>query len=82
MPGSGDRVPAKLRLGLASYVGVACGLFAAALAGAAYVVVFLFFFVPDIDQSGLLFSLAVGALTIVSWASPFLILGLWRAFKR
>jgi DivIVA domain-containing protein len=60
---------------LAGYVGVACGLFAAALAGAAYVVVFLFFFVPDIDQSGLLFSLAVGALTIVSCASPFLILG-------
>ena len=32
LPGSGDRVPAKLRLVLAGYAGIACGLFAGALA--------------------------------------------------
>ena len=37
VPGSGDRVPAELRLVLAGYVGIAGGLFAAALACAAAV---------------------------------------------
>ena len=32
MPGSGDKVPAELRLVLAGYVGIACGVFASALA--------------------------------------------------
>jgi hypothetical protein len=32
MPGSGERVPAELRLLLAGYAGIACGLFAGALA--------------------------------------------------
>ena len=32
VPGSGDRVPAELRLVLAGYAGIACGLFAGALA--------------------------------------------------
>jgi DivIVA domain-containing protein len=41
LPGSGDRVPAELRLVLAGYAGVACGLFAAALA-CATVFTFLF----------------------------------------
>ena len=35
VPGSGDRLPAELRLVLAGYVGIACGLFAGALACAA-----------------------------------------------
>ena len=51
MPGSGDRLPAELRLVLAGYAGIACGLFAGALACAA-AAVFLFFFVdpgPDGD---------------------------------
>jgi DivIVA domain-containing protein len=42
MPGSGDRVPAELRLVLAGYVGIAGGLFATALACAA-AAVFVFF---------------------------------------
>ena len=41
VPGSGDRVPAELRLVLAGYVGIACGLFAGALA-CATAFVFLF----------------------------------------
>jgi hypothetical protein len=43
VPGSGARFPAKLRLVLAGYAGIACGLFAGALFWAAYAV-FLFFF--------------------------------------
>jgi hypothetical protein len=48
VPGSGDRLPAELRLVLARYVGIACGLFAGALACAA-AAVFLVFFVVDPD---------------------------------
>jgi hypothetical protein len=44
VPGSGARFPGKLRLVLAGYAGIACGLFAGALFWAAYAV-FLFFFV-------------------------------------
>jgi DivIVA domain-containing protein len=62
MPGSGERIPAELRVVLAGYVGVACGLFAGVLACAAASV---FFFADDVDPDnemyGLLFSLAVGA---------------------
>jgi len=46
VPGSGDRVPAELRLVLAGYVGIACGLFAGALACAAAAV---FLAVNDLD---------------------------------
>ena len=42
VPGSGDKLPAELRLVLAGYAGIACGLFAGALACAA-AVVFVFF---------------------------------------
>ena len=42
VPGSGDRVPAELRLVLAGYVGIAGGLFAAALACAAAAVLVFF----------------------------------------
>ena len=48
LPGSGDRVPAELRLVLAGYAGIACGLFAGALACAA-AFVFLFLIAADID---------------------------------
>src|SRR5512132_3869531 len=57
VPGSGDRVPAELRLVLGEYVGIACGWFAGALACAAPAV-FLLFFVDDVylgdDWIGLL----------------------------
>jgi hypothetical protein len=47
VPGSGDRVPAELRLVLAGYVGVACGLFAVALACAT---AFAFLFGDDFGR--------------------------------
>jgi hypothetical protein len=47
VPGSGDRVPAELRLVLAGYVGIAGGLFAAALACVAAAA--LVFFVDPYD---------------------------------
>ena len=46
VPGSGDRVPAELRLVLAGYVGIACGLFAGGLACSAAAV---FLAVNDLD---------------------------------
>ena len=49
VPGSGDRVPAELRLVLAGYVGIACGLFAGALACAAAVCPFSLT-VDDLDD--------------------------------
>jgi DivIVA domain-containing protein len=42
VPGSGDKLPAELRLVLGGYAGIACGLFAAALALAAAVVFVIF----------------------------------------
>ena len=48
VPGSGDRVPAELRLVLAGYAGIAGGLLAGALACATALV--FFFFIYDIDQ--------------------------------
>jgi DivIVA domain-containing protein len=77
VPGSGDRVPAELRLVLGRYIGIACGLFASALACAtAFAFLFLYvslplgarpnFFADDIyvahDMQGLLFGLAFAAL--------------------
>jgi hypothetical protein len=51
MPGSGASLPAELRLVLAGYAGVACGLFAGALACAAIAVfIFVFVFVDDDDD--------------------------------
>src|SRR5215218_2738481 len=41
VPGSGDKLPAELRLVLAGYVGVAAGIFTAGLAAAAAAIVFL-----------------------------------------
>jgi DivIVA domain-containing protein len=58
VPGSGDSLPAELRLVLGGYVGVAGGWFAVALACAT---AFAFHFRLDGPAYGLLFSLAVGA---------------------
>ncbi len=64
VPGSGARLPTKLRLVLAGYAGIAC-LCAGGMALAAAAAVFLLFFVddvdPDDDMYGLLFGLACGA---------------------
>jgi hypothetical protein len=49
VPGSGDRVPAELRLVLAGYVGIAGALFATALACAAAAVVVFFGDPNDLD---------------------------------
>jgi DivIVA domain-containing protein len=49
VPGSGDRLPAELRLVLAGYIGVACGLFVGALACAA-AFVFFFFLADELDR--------------------------------
>jgi DivIVA domain-containing protein len=49
VPGSGERIPAKLRLVLAGYAGIAYGLLAGALACAAAAVI-LFFFVDPIGD--------------------------------
>ena len=60
VPGSGDRVPAELRLVLAGYVGIAGGWFATALACAAAAVWVLFGAVNDPDDDiGLWVALAV-----------------------
>ena len=50
VPGSGDRVPAELRLVLAGYVGIAGGLFATALACAAAAVLVFFVDPYDLDD--------------------------------
>jgi DivIVA domain-containing protein len=72
VPGSGARVPAQLRLVLAGYTGLACGLLAGNLAYATFNV--LVVFAPDDDVVGdvLLFLMAVG----------FFIGGLWWAFEQ
>ena len=75
VPGSGDKVPAELRLVLGRYDGIAGGLFAGALACAAALVLF-FFFADDLDRYNglydLLFSLAAtaffGGLFVGAWA--------------
>ena len=61
VPGSGDRLPAELRLVLAGHVGLAAGLFAAALACAAATVLAFFVDLNDLDDDaiGLLFGLAL-----------------------
>jgi DivIVA domain-containing protein len=75
LPASGDRVPAELRLVLAGYVGIACGLFAGALACATvFAVLTLWLFLPNFslpvaddiyianDMQGILFGLSSAAL--------------------
>jgi DivIVA domain-containing protein len=75
LPGSGDRVPAELRLVLAGYAGLACGLFAGALACATvFAVLSLWITLPNFslpvaddiyianDMQGMLFGLSFVAL--------------------
>ena len=50
VPGSGDRVPAELRLVLAGYVGIAGGLFATALACAVTAVLVIFVYSNDLED--------------------------------
>jgi DivIVA domain-containing protein len=72
VPGSGARVPAQLRLVLAGYTGIACGLLAGNLAYATFNVFVVF--EPDDDVVGdvMLFLMAVG----------FFIGGLWWVFEQ
>ena len=72
VPGSGDRLPAELRLVLAGYAGIACGLFAGALACAAAARLF-FFFADDLDRDDNL--LAAGCRCWSAW--PFACGVLW-----
>ena len=88
VPGSGARVPAQLRLVLAGYVGVACGLFVGALAcGAAVFLSFftdyVFDFVDYVDPDGGVVAELIGT---AIYTGSFLavgacICGLWRALK-
>jgi hypothetical protein len=85
VPGSGDSVPAELRLVLVGYVGVACGLFAFALAcGAAVFLYFLtdyfFFFVDSVHPYGGVVA-GVILVVIIYGTLPACIWGLWRALK-
>ena len=79
VPGSGDRLPAELRLVLAGHVGLAAGVFAAALASVAATVLALLVDLNDLsaDASELLvygFAFAVGSslLGSVLWAPELL----------
>ena len=63
VPGSGDRVPAEFRLVLAGYVGIAGGVFAAALAFWAS----LFLFGDDVNESFALALLACGCLSMLGF---------------
>ena len=69
VPGSGARVPAELRLVLAGYAGIACGLFAGALACAAALVFFFFFAVSTSRRTRSLRLLFFLALRGVYWGA-------------
>jgi hypothetical protein len=86
VPGSGARLPAELRLVLAGYVGIACALFAGALACAA-AFVFSFLIADDLDRDDNKYLLAAqvcrgclvdtdGLLFTLAFAALFG--GLWR----
>ena len=75
VPGSGDSLPAELRLVLAGYIGLACGLFAGALACATvFAVLSLWITLPNFslpvvddiyianDMQGMLFGFSFAAL--------------------
>jgi hypothetical protein len=77
VPGSGDKLPAELRLMLGAYAGIACGWSAGALACAAPAAVSLLFFVDDVylgdDWIGLLPWLVVMACLVCIGALKALI---------
>jgi DivIVA domain-containing protein len=90
VPGSGDKLPAQLRLVLVGYVGVACAWFAVALACAAaavclyFFIDYVFYFVDYVDPYG-----GVDAELVIDWVIvpvSFLAIGagvwgFWRALK-
>jgi hypothetical protein len=81
VPGSGERIPAKLRLVLAGYIGIACGLLAGALV-CATALVLLVFFADDLDRYNGLYDLFLVFLAFTGgplWGPG---LGLRRAFTR
>jgi DivIVA domain-containing protein len=73
VPGSGDRLPAELRLVLAGHVGIAAGLFTGGLAAAAAAIV-LFVDLNDLDDDliGLLLGLASIVSFLLLWLLPSL----------
>lgn len=73
VPGSGDRVPAELRLVLAGYVGLAGGVFAAGVACAAAAVLVFFVDLDDLDDD------MIGQLLGLASIPSFLLLGLLPA---
>jgi hypothetical protein len=66
MPGSGASLPAELRLVLAGYAGVACGLFAGALACATALVIF-FFNTDDLDRYSAMLARYNGLYSLLWW---------------
>jgi DivIVA domain-containing protein len=86
VPGSGDRLPGEFRLVLVGHVGLAVGLFAGGLAGAAAWVLFFLgdLYDPDDDMIGLLLALAsmVGPLVLVGLLLSFGLLELFKAHSR
>ena len=66
MPGSGANLPAELRLVLAGYAGLACGLFAGALACATALVIF-FFNTDDIDRYSAMLDRYNGLYSLLWW---------------
>ena len=78
VPGSGERVPAELRLVLAGYVGIAAGLFATALACAAAAVLVFFVDLNDLGDD------TIGQLLLalpVCFLGLALVLGALEALK-
>jgi DivIVA domain-containing protein len=80
VPGSGDKLPAELRLVLGGYAGIACGLFVGALACAA-AAVFLLSYVDDLDAYDDMYGLLVGLASLAPYVAIPCIWALWRAFK-
>jgi len=79
VPGSGERVPAELRLVLAGYAGLACGLFAVALA-CATALVLLIFFADDLDQYNGLYDLLFGLALVAFSCGAFV--GAWTGAEK
>ena len=79
VPGSGERVPAELRLVLAGYAGLACGLFAVALA-CATALILLIFFADDLDRYNGLYDLLFG-LALVAFSSGAFV-GAWTGAEK
>jgi DivIVA domain-containing protein len=84
VPGSGDKLPAQLRLVLVGYVGVACAWFAVALACAAaavslyFFIDYVFYFVDYVDPDDLIDWVIVPGSFLAIGAGVW---GFWRALK-